>query len=75
MKQLNQESDFLNQNLQKVTKENDEFKAKFLETDVKLNNTISQANFNTKNLSVENENLKKQLNDYIVSIKDRKSVV
>ncbi len=68
MKQLNQESDFLNQNLQKVTKENDEFKAKFLETDVKLNNTISQANFNTKNLSVENENLKKQLNDYIVSI-------
>lgn len=68
MKQLNQESDFLKQNLQKVTKENDEFKAKFLETDVKLNNTISQANFNTKNLSVENENLKKQLNDYIVSI-------
>lgn len=58
----------MKQNLQKANKENDDFKAKFLETDVKLNNTISQANFNTKNLSVENENLKKQLNDYIVSI-------
>ena len=58
----------MKQNLQKANKENDEFKAKFLENDVKLNNTISQANFNTKNLSVENENLKKQLNDYILSI-------
>jgi hypothetical protein len=58
----------LKQNLQKSNKENDELKAKFLETDTKLNNTISQTNFNTKNLSAENENLKKQLNDYKVSI-------
>lgn len=58
----------MKQNLQKLNKENDELKAKFLETDTKLNNTISQTNFNTKNLSAENENLKKQLNDYKVSI-------
>ncbi len=58
----------MKQNLQKLNKENDELKAKFLETDTKLNNTISQTNINTKNLSAENENLKKQLNDYKVSI-------